>query len=240
MIPRSRINHWSCSKAADFLRGIKKPLALTFEEWDLWREECKSKSPIRYWLAEKFLTRLQNIVYFPADLYHTIRIYVRNRWIDKIHYIKTGLQPGEYYDLDHRILHGLFNELVDFVEIEYAHLSKWNNENKYKFVKGRCKEAGIDYLNWAIGLTYGQDCGVDESHPDFGKPTHQAITAKKTLELYDWWKNKRPNRIDPYKLFKKQEDEGHYLKIDDMEKNYDEEDTFMLIELIKIRKGLWT
>lgn len=237
MLKKSRINYWSCSKLANLIRGTKKPFALSFEDWEKWRVEAQNKYPIRYWISEELLNKLQDIVFFPQDLYYTIRVYIRNRWIDKLHYLKTGLKPGEYYDLDHRILCGLFNELVDLVEIEYAHLSRWAKEKKYKFVKGRCVEAGLDYLNWASSLTYDDDYGIDEKDKD--KPTTQAVAAKKTLELYNWWKN-RDNRPDPYDLFKKQDDSKYYLKIDEMERKYDEEDTEMLISLIKIRSHFWT
>ena len=42
-------------------------------------------------------------------------------------------------------------------------------------------------------------------------------------------------------LFTKEKDGTfYYRKIDEMEKNYDDEDTEKLIELIKIRQSLWT
>ena len=127
---RSRINYWSCSNFANFIRGEEKPCALPWDEWETWRQESAKKHPFRYWVAEEVLDFLQNIVNFPMDIYHTIEVYVRNRYIDKLHYLHTGLKPGEYYDLDHRILHGLFNELVLFVESEQAHLMKAYPERK--------------------------------------------------------------------------------------------------------------
>ena len=248
MIHRSRINHWSCSKLADFIRGEKKPGALGWDEWEQWDEDAKKKHPIRYWIAEEGLSKLQNLVNFPFDLIYTIRIYIRNRWIDKLHYLKTGLKPGEYYDLDYRMMHGLFNELVNLVEVEYASMAD-SETKKYKFVKGRCAEAGIDYLNWAASLTCDY-CLKDD--PDYGKPTPQAIAAQKTLEIYDWWKN-RPNRLCPTKLSgwsdfldlpkseQKEKKKRKILeKLHKIEQEQEEEDTNMMIELIKIRGSLWT
>ena len=237
---KTRIHYWSCSKFADLIRGTAKPYALEWGAWDEWNKQAKNKHPIRYWLAESGLKILQDIVYFPSDIYTSIRVYVRNRWIDHSHMIRTGLKPGSYYDLDTKILHGLFYGLVDLVEIEYAHLQRWNNKNKYKFVKGRCVEAGLDYLDWACNLTYDSDYGFKKGDKDFGQPTQQAITAQKTLELYNWWKN-RPNRPDPFDLYTEEKDGKYYFrKIHKLEKEYEKEDTKMLIELIKIRGGLWT
>jgi hypothetical protein len=237
---KSRINYWSSSSLANWIRGSNKPYALEWEKWDEWHSEQKKSKPFRYWLSENLLNRLQDIVYFPIDVYRTIRVYIRNRFIDKIQYLHTGLKPGEYYDLDHRILYGLFNELVDFVELELSHLSKWDKNKKYKFVRGRCQEAQDDYFKWANHLKHQ------------GQLTEQAKASRKIKELYEWWKNDRPNRTDPLsdpilgdiddivdnKNFKKKQ--KLYEKAYKLEQKYDEEDTKMLIDLIKIRHHLWS
>ena len=256
--PKSRTHYWSCSKFADFVRGEKKPFALEWGKWDEWKKEHQKKRPIRFWLAEKGLAKLQGLVMFPVDFYTEVKYYVDNRWITKTHYLKTGLKPGHYYELDYRILHGLFNELVDFVEIEYAHMAKWTDQDKgkkYKFKSGRCIEAGIDYLNWACGLKYNKDYRVTKKDPKYGKPTHQAVSAQKIKQLYLWWKD-RPNRPEPMavaglswdknkednlmggKILKKELLE--FKKLEKIEADYEKEDTKMLIELIKIRKELWS
>lgn len=238
---RSRTYHWSCSKLADKIRGIKKPFALEWREWEGWHKNAKDKYPYRYWAAEKLLSKFQDFVNLPMDIYHTIEVYVRNRYIDKIHYLRTDLTPGEYYDLDTRILHALFTELTDLVEIEYAGIQRYNEEkSNYVFKKGRCALAGLDYLNWAGQLKYDESMGFSTNDDIYNKPTPQAITALTVLELYNWWKN-RDNRKDPYDLYTKEKDGPQYfLKIDDMEQKYEQEDTDMLIKLIKIRGGLWT
>jgi hypothetical protein len=237
---RARINYWSCSNFANLIRGEEKPHALPWDEWQIWRQESAKKHPYRYWVAEEGLDFLQNIVNFPLDVYHTVEIYVRNRFVDKLHYLKTGLPAGEYYDLDHRILHGIFNELIIFVESELAHTMKAYPERNYKFVKGRCKQAGLDHLNWASQLIMNEDYGINPDDEDYGKPTHQAIIAKKVYELYTWWLN-RDNRIDPHTLYTKEKDgKFYYRKIAEMEDAYDSEDTDMLVELVKIRGSLWT
>lgn len=241
LIKRSRMDYWSCSKFADWIRGTPKPFALEWEAWDDWHEEAKNKHPLRYWVAEELTTFFQDLVNLPMDFYHTIEVYIRNRFIDKTHYLKTGLKAGEYYDLDYRILHGLFNELTIYIESELAHLMKAYKERDYKFVKGRCVEAGLDYLKWASGLRYNKDYGFTKQDKHYNEPTDQAIASQKIVELYNWWKNIRPNRPNPHDVFSEQKDGKYYFrKIGKMEDSYNKEDTKMLIELIKIRGSLWT
>ena len=238
---RSRVNYWSCSKFADKIRGSEKPFALEWDAWETWHDNAKNKHPFRYWMAEKFLSKLQNFVNFPMDIYHTIEVYVRNRFIDKVHYLRTDLTPGEYYDLDTRILHALFTELKDLVEIEYASMQKYAEKDAhYIFKKGRCPLAGLDYLNWACQLKYDETYGITENEEHHNEPTEQAKVAQTILKLYQWWKN-RNNRLNPHEMFNEEKDgPKYYLKIDEIERLYDKEDTHMLIELIKIRGGLWT
>jgi len=250
---RSRINYWSCSKFADWVRGEKKPLALAHEEWEEWRIDQSRKRPIRFWIAEELLDKIQNFFCLPKDIYREISHYYQNRFVSKTHYLKTGLKAGRYHELDTRIMHGLFNELVEFVEVEQAWMNHiCNKEKKFKFKNGRCPEAGIDYLNWAMGLVCDEDSGYKKSDKLFGKPTSQAEAAKKIFEIYDWWKNKRPNRLDAMEVSgwadycdnKKnytQKQVSSFLKnLDKIEKQYDKEDEDMMIDLIKIRKSLWT
>lgn len=245
---RQRINYWSCSRFADWIRGEKKPLALELKKWDEWKIDQKAKRPWRFWLSDTVLNKVQNFIYFPHDVYKEIKNYVQNRWIDKTHYIKTGLKPGQYHEIDTRILYGLFSELVDYVEIELANLSNWNSNKKYKFEKGRCAEAGMDYLNWAMSLTYGTDFNYKKSHKFYNKPTPQAESSKEILELYNWWKN-REKRPDPheesgwskfYESDNEKEKDKAFKKLNKLEKKYEDEDEQMLIRLVKVRKHLWT
>jgi hypothetical protein len=243
--PRFRFNYWSCSKLADKIRGTNKPeIGLTSEGWEEWNNIAKSKHPFRYYIAEELLNDIQDFFCFPKDVCKVIRNYINNRYVHKTHYLKTGLKPGEYYEFDFRMLHGLFNELVDFVEIEKAHMCSITNNDeskKYKFKKGRCIEAGLDYLDWESKLTHKDEL------------TQQAESAIKTLKLYNWWKN-RINRPDPMdesgwsdycdnkEYRSKITDEGREKlnKLQELEEKYDQEDEDMMIELIKIRRSLWT
>jgi hypothetical protein len=140
------------------------------------------------------------------------------------------------------------------VESEMAHLVKYTseNKNKFQFKHGKCEEAGLEYLDWASSLIYDSNYGVTKKDKQYNKPTPQALAAKQIKELYLWWKYTRPNRIDPHSLLKDDSDNDDpfshiskdkkkiYKQIQKLEESYDKEDTNKLIQLIKIRKDLWT
>lgn len=249
-IHKFRSDYWSCSKFADWVRGEKKPSALTLEEWDDWRDNQRQNNNWRYWFADKLLNKLQNFLNFPRDVYYSIKTYIDNRFVTKTHYLKTGLEPGRYYELDYRIMHGLFNELVEFIEEEQAWMNHiCNKEKKFKFKKGRCPEAGLDYLNWAMSLKKDENHGYKKGDKEYGKPTLQAENAKKILDLYVWWKSTRPNRPDPHdasgwsEVFESKDEKKKTKSLKELtklEEKYEKEDEKMLIQLIKIRKSLWT
>ena len=200
-------NYWSCSKFADWLRGTTKPAVGTSEEWDAWRKHARAKI-LRYWLAEEGLDHLQNFIYWPANRFHGLRCYIKNRWITKSHALTSSLKRGNWYDFDTRLLHAAFDELVNFVEIEQAWMlviSSKDDSKKYKtpwyrtifsFKRWRNPEAGVAHLDWAAGLK-NDDNWMDKNDPDFGQPTQQALAARETFALYKWWKEERPKRTDP-------------------------------------------
>lgn len=206
---KQRTNYWSCSKFADWLRGTAKPGAATSEGWRAWRKTARNKSGFRYWLAEEGLDTVQNILYYPSDVLNSIRYYWANRWMFRTNSLTAhpeNIKPGQWCDVGNRFLPCLFNELVDFVEVETAaHRVAWNGEDrdkypkfsrlKFYFNKWRCPEAGLDHLQWAAELTNSDY--VDENDPEYGKPTHQALAAREILALYDWWKNVYPTRPSP-------------------------------------------
>jgi hypothetical protein len=205
--------YWSNTKIAEWIRGTKKPHALTSKGWSQWNRESKQAHPIRYWIAEEALDWLQDFVTWPVRKLYDIKYYVNNRWITHTHALTAhprDIQPGNWCDVGNRFLPCLFNELVDFIEVEkaWSHIA-WGNEetrSKYKppfWASGwfrwrtwRCPEAGLDHLAWEITLTNVDY--VDPGHKDYGKPTPQAERAKELLELYTWWTVTYRNRPDPY------------------------------------------
>jgi hypothetical protein len=245
---RHRINHWSCSRFADWVRGEKKPYALGWDEWDDWRDEVSKRRPVRFFLAERGLTGLQNLVMFPVDLWRTVRNKIRLRFFDRPYCLDTGLSKWDWHELDERIIHGLFNALKDYVEVELASMFLATGEGEFKMKGGRCPEAGIANLEWQCSLKYGDAEFVKKGDPKRGRPTPQAVAAKKILELYRWWLA-RPDRPDPmdasgWSEVCESKDERRRSRASkrlmEIEDEYDREDENMLVRLIKVRKSLWT
>jgi hypothetical protein len=205
-----RSHYWTCSKFADQIRGTTKLKAGTSEEWHEWENRAKQSYPIRWWLAEEGLDYIQKFVYYIPDRLNDIRYYINNRWVSRSHALTAHAQdikPGSWCDVGNRFLPCLFNELVDFVEVEQAwHHCMWNDEAKTKFAvpwyrKGwlrwrtwRCPEAGMEYLKWASTLTNKEFLQEGEKE----EPTYQANSAKEIIELYTWWTVTYRNRPDPY------------------------------------------
>lgn len=270
-------NYWSCSKLADWLRGTPKPLAGSPKEWNAWGKTAKAKK-IRYLLAEDGLDFLQNLVHWPLDLINNTRHYFDNRWVSKTHALTSNLKPGKWHEFDTRILHALFDELVNFVEIEQAGSFVLDSEEQHRnhavpwyrkipFLReSHSPQAGLAHLEWAAGLKNDGDW-VDKKDPNFGQSTPQALAAQETIVLYKWWKVGRPKRPDPmeasgWSAFCEENRRAHAddffwigcdineadsersRKISEishrMEQEQEDEDTEMLIRLIKIRGSLWT
>ena len=207
-----RSHYWTCSKFADWLRGTPKLKMGTSTEWHNWEDEAKSLHPVRWWIAEEGLDYAQKIVYYIPDKLNDIRYYINNRWVSHSHRLTAhhrDIKPGNWCDVGNRFLPCLFNELVDFVEIEQAwHHCMWSDDAKTKFNvpwyrKGwlrwrtwRCPEAGMEYLKWASTLTNEEFLEEGEKHK--AEPTYQAKAAKEIIELYTWWTTTYRNRPDPY------------------------------------------
>jgi len=207
-----RANYWSCSRFADWLRGTPKLSAGTGKEWRLWREAAKGTHPVRYWIVEEGLDYAQNFVNWPADRFHDIRYYINNRWVSHSHRLTAhprDIKPGSWCDVGNRFLPCLFNELVDFVEIEQAwHHCLWSDEERKKYEvpwwrRGflrwrtwRCPEAGLEYLHWAANLKMDDSMGLAPGDDGWGEPTHQAKAAREIIEIYTWWTEVYPKRPD--------------------------------------------
>jgi hypothetical protein len=207
--------YWSCSPFADWLRGTKKLSAGTAEEWDDWTTAAQMKHNFRYWLAEEALGHIQDFVTWPIRSLHAIKYYINNRWVTRTHALTAhprDIKPGQWCDVGNRFLPCLFNELVDFVEVELAwwHIA-WADPTErakynapfyatgwFRWRTWRCPQAGLDNLDWQRSLTMGEDWGVDKDSSDYGKPTHQAIKAQEVLDLYRWWKEVYLHRPDAH------------------------------------------
>ena len=205
--------YWSCTPFADWLRGTKKLSAGTAEEWDEWTTAAQMKHNFRYWLAEEALGHIQDFVTWPVRKIYDIKYYINNRWVTRTHSLTAharDIKPGQWQDVGNRFLPCLFNELVDFVEIEtaWSHIAWGEKEDTAKYnppfyATGwwrwrvwRCPQAGIDNLTWQSELIHNEDYCKDQ--PYYMKPTPQAVKAQEILALYTWWTEVYPNRPDAY------------------------------------------
>jgi hypothetical protein len=241
--------------------GIEKPYALQWGEWDEWRKNTKAAHPFGYWMTENLPSLLEKVPETFVDPFHTIAYRYRNRYHRQTHVLRTGLSVGDYHDLSERILYGLMNSFVDFVEVEKAWMQvTWStNDEKFKLIDGRNREAGLAYLHWEATLD-------GEAIPPGERSVDQAINAREQLAIYQWWTEVRPNRPDPHEasgwnafnanhkrnidsIFDERvpRDEAYQTelricldKCHQIEGEYDDEDQTMLMRLIAIRKSLWT
>lgn len=117
------------------------------------------------------LEKIFETLLYPVSLIYSLKIYISNRFIYKIHMLDTGLEKGIYYDLDQRILYACFNEFVKYIENEFV-LDFSNSNLKHK---KESTEFYIDYLKHKINNSY-----VNTSDKEF---------YETLLELYTWWKN---------------------------------------------------
>lgn len=209
-----RSHYWTIGKFAGWIRGTPSPGALTSEGWDEWHEKASKLYPIRYWIAEEGLDYLQTIVYYIPDKLNDVRYYINNRFVSRSHSLTAharDIRPGSWSDVGNRFLPCMFNELVDFVEIEQAwHHCMWADEARSKFNPPwwrsgwlrwrtwRCPQAGLAYLTWASGLVIDKDMGAEPGSDGYGEPTYQATAAKEIIALYTWWTETYRNRPDPY------------------------------------------
>jgi hypothetical protein len=207
-------NYWSCTKFADWLRGTAKIKCGTSDEWHDWEQLAKQAHPIRWWIAEEGLDRVQSVIHWIPDRLHDIKYYINNRWVTRTHALTAharDIPRGEWRDVGYRFLPCLFNELVDFVEVELAwwHIAWADKDEKSKYnapfwATGwfrwrtwRCPQAGLDNLEWQRNLTWNAN-ELGDDNPGVGQRTPQAIAAEEILALYKWWTEVYPNRPDPH------------------------------------------
>lgn len=214
-------------------RYLDKPSAATMTEWREWEEKASKDYPITFFFLEAVpdffrncynrywkwpvLEKIYNWKCKYLRKYHHIKIDV-DRFIDPVG--QSKLAKYHWYDSDTRILYGMFQILVDYYE----------------------KEEPGEQFDWTAS------------------PEHERIWAE-INELYKWWTVTRPNRPDshahiedsnhgcegPFMVFDLPDNDPRYIQFRaDMDRSrqieaeYQQEDTEMLIRLITIRENLWT
>lgn len=177
------------------------PLSATAREWKEWNLNAKKTQPFAYAVSEA-MDWIHNRYRDCIKPFQNTRCWIRYRIFDRYHVINTGLTP-QYYDCDTRMLHGMFNMLIDFVEIEKAWMyvvfdkpeqrkrnHPWWSKGWTRFKSFRDPDAGLAHLDWESSLD-------DPKLSKYERADHQAIVAREIKFIYNWWKNIRPNRPDP-------------------------------------------
>jgi hypothetical protein len=215
---RTVTRHYQNAAFFRFLRKqvfkIHKPVALEWGGWGVWKQETQKKHPIGYFVTEILPDWIEKPAEWCVDPIYNLKYYINNRWVTGTHALTAhprDIRPGTWCDVGNRFLPCLFNELVDFVEIELAwQLIAWDTEARkrysapwyavgwFRWRVWRSAAAGLEHLNWASSLVMDENMGVDPESEHHGKPTNQALAAREILELYTWWTQIHPARPDPH------------------------------------------
>jgi hypothetical protein len=206
-----RSSYWNIGNFADSLRGTKKLELGTSKEWREWEKAAKAAHPFRYHLVEEFIPSVQRILSLPYDKVMDIKYTMLNKYVSKTHALTANpkhIKPGSWCDLSERVLFCLFDELVEFVEVESAWKEvAFNSEDREKYNvprwglgifrtrTWRSPEAGMSNLKWQSELKFDEDYCKGETY--YMEYTPQAKAAQEIIALYNWWTIDYPKRVEP-------------------------------------------
>lgn len=251
------------------------PNSATSEGWNEWNKQARMKK-VRWFFADTLPYSFSKLIIWPVG---RVKDWIRYRTTSKYHIIKLDHEPG-YMEASERLLYSGFTILRKFVEGEKAWMQHISNSSsvdidfmdavlvarKEKKIWKRAdkRQYAMKYLDWEISLAKENEESSEITMSD----NPQSFIASEIKELYVWWKDIRPVRIDPYEnkyyvlyhesrskrnadespLFGEDDDtpeerdnmlKGHKLS-DILSKSNSNDDEEMFIRLIKIREGLWT
>lgn len=195
-------------------------LGYTAEEFCDFDKNWKEKLPISFKM-HKVINKIEFFCWYHIwDRCERTYYYIRNRFFKRYHLIRTDLAKGQWWDVDNKMLYGMMNLLVDFVEKEHALLVvDWEGSSESH---AAAKKEIIEIYTWWKDYPRRQkemDAIFDKIEDKFDK--EECIMASFTTERMD--KN-RPI----------------YEERSAAEDKLEKEEEEMLIRLIKIRKYLWT
>jgi hypothetical protein len=180
---------------------IDKPYALPWGGWELWDKDLRETRPFAFFITETLPGWLELPGRWIVDPINDVVYYLRLRFVSKTHIMRTDLPKGKWHEFETRLLHSVFTELIDFVEIEQARMNvTWGddkNRAKYnapwwhqyrilRWKRWRSATAGVDYLRWCMSLQ------------EDNQMTRQADAGYELMCLYTWWKYVRPARKDEW------------------------------------------
>jgi hypothetical protein len=171
---------------------LDKPSAATLQGWRDWRKQNQTKHPVRYFVTEtvpKYLSKIKRKAVAP---FVNLKRFFYNRFVERHHVIEMDLKPG-WHEYDEKMLYANFQILVDYVELDCASHEDWQPRLWHRIIKGqnawRSRSMGFKYL-------MPHDLNEDPDHADEIAKANQA--HQELMDLYVWWKDTRPNRVDPY------------------------------------------
>ena len=111
----------------DFYSKIEKylfpnmPKYLSLDDWGKWHIEAHKNYPYRYFLC---FTLPKYIKSLSSKYFHKPKDYLYYRFYNKYNTIQINSLGYHYHDTDTRLVHGMFNLLIQFVENEFSLLCK--------------------------------------------------------------------------------------------------------------------
>ena len=178
---------------------------------------------------------------------------VAYRTTKRYNVLKIRDLPANYWDKDTILLYAVMQLVVDFVEIECAFMEldvPYTLRQRINFKLPWFLRSDEVYRNRELGLQ--RLTGLEEAYQDMGENSSDA--PKAIREVYLWWKDVRPLRIDTSEELaqyrqqcfdlgrtpdKKTIDKFAKKSIRIEEKHF-KEDTEMLNKIIKYRSFMWT
>jgi len=242
------------------------PYALDADGWEEFREKFKKEAPIRFFLTKRVGRFFRRIKWRIERVWD----WVAYRTTRRFHVVKTGLGPGYQDVVQTMLYTNFtmlvnfvecekaWMQIVFDKDAFKEHMGWRRHLPRFLRPKFRNRELGLQNLDWEATLD-------DPDLPENERCPPQAETARKIKKLYLWWVDERPTRTDiPYPLNEgdggsyddplrtlstkwKDENPGQSKAIREwgqktrvMEDAWDAEDSVMLIELVKVRRSLWT
>lgn len=181
---------------AEYMRNFKKPSLYS-----------RIKEEIRYM--------------FPFKQIREFRYYLKNRFIRKPHLIDTKLKKGQWWDTDSRLLYGMMNLLIEFVEKERPfEVVIWDSDDVSIHVKKEILTIKAWWENYNNRKNEISEALSTWHDMKFGKDSD------------DW--------IDKINEDDTPEIDKAFKYLHELENKLHEEEEEMLIRLVKIRDYLWT
>lgn len=211
-----RASYWS---SADWTYKFKNKTKRKFYTIDEMVIELDMPKP----LIDVVLNNLQDIIYFPSDVTHSVDVFINNKYKTKTHVLTSNLSVGEWHEFSERIEIVISDSFINWMETEYCGSSKPSPEKL------------LEKHLWEVNLKLDNGMFIEVDSPLYGTPTKQATGAKTLFEIYQYFKYQRPS------IVKYSEDtyaDNHDVWFSDQ--LYEELDTKYLNMIIENRMSMWT